>query len=89
MTEADIESLIEVAERSLRDNGEGALVAILAKDLIELLDAAMRMTVGLRDAIPHVYRQQFAGKHEQDREDARKWLTEFTELRRAITGDVT
>jgi DNA-binding helix-hairpin-helix protein with protein kinase domain len=32
------------------------------------------MWQALHDAADHVYRQQHAGSHEQDREDARAWM---------------
>ena len=31
----------------------------------------------LIEALPHVYRQQKHGKHEQDRAAARAWLAEY------------
>jgi hypothetical protein len=34
----------------------------------------------LLDAASHVHRQQFAGKHEQDRADAVEWLRKWSPL---------
>ena len=38
----------------------------------------------LIEALPHVYRQQKHGKHEQDRADARAWLAEYGEVVRDL-----
>jgi hypothetical protein len=34
----------------------------------------------LYEAIAHVHRQQFAGSHEQDRADAKKWLKDYADI---------
>jgi len=36
-----------------------------------------RLEQGIKNAIPHVYRQQHYGKHKQDKIDAVAWLTEW------------
>lgn len=41
---------------------------------------APRLVEALRKAVPHVQRQVFAGKHEQDRADAKAWLDEFKDV---------
>lgn len=45
---------------------------------VEMLERA------LRDAIPHVWRQQEHGRHEQDREDAQAWLEFYEDLLRVV-----
>ncbi len=40
-----------------------------------------RLEQALREAIPHVWRQQFAGKHEQDKADAKQWWAKFKDVR--------
>ena len=35
------------------------------------------MAAALLEALPHVYRQQKHGRHEQDRADAAAWIEEF------------
>ena len=39
----------------------------------------------IREAMPHVYRQQGHGKHEQDRADAEAWWAKWMEVRRLAT----
>jgi hypothetical protein len=39
-----------------------------------------RLKQALKEAKAHVYRQQYVGKHEQDRLDASKWLERYGEL---------
>ena len=39
-----------------------------------------KMIAALLSAKAHVVRQQFAGKHQQDREDAVEWLREYGTL---------
>jgi hypothetical protein len=34
----------------------------------------------LKEAAAHVYRQQYAGKHEQDKKDAIDWLERYHKL---------
>ena len=36
------------------------------------------------EAMPHVYRQQGHGKHEQDRADAEAWWAKWREIRRSF-----
>ena len=36
------------------------------------------------EAMPHVYRQQGHGKHEQDRADAEAWWEKWREIRRSF-----
>tara|TARA_Y100001963_G_scaffold34092_1_gene47289 strand:+ start:264 stop:599 length:336 start_codon:yes stop_codon:yes gene_type:complete len=43
-----------------------------------------RTEKALLEALPHVYRQQRHGKHEQDRADAVAWLAEYGELVRDL-----
>ena len=43
-----------------------------------------RAEKALLSAASHVYRQQFAGKHEQDRTDAVEWLKENKAILQAI-----
>lgn len=43
---------------------------------------AVSTLCALLSAEAHVYRQQFAGKHEQDRVDAAEWLATHGELLR-------
>lgn len=49
-----------------------------------MTDARIRQA--LRKAIPHVQRQVFAGKHEQDRADAKAWLAEYVDLVDALVS---
>ena len=39
----------------------------------------------IREAMPHVYRQQGHGKHEQDRADAEAWWAKWEEIRHLAT----
>lgn len=39
-----------------------------------------QLLAALIEAAPHVHRQQFAGKHEQDRADAVEWLVRWSSL---------
>lgn len=39
-----------------------------------------RLELALRKAKAHVFRQQFAGKHEQDKIDAKAWISEFADV---------
>lgn len=40
----------------------------------------LQCEAALRQARPHVYRQQGHGRHEQDREDAKEWLAHWSPL---------
>lgn len=40
-----------------------------------------RLEQALREAIPHVWRQMFAGKHQQDKLDAKDWWAKFKDIR--------
>jgi len=51
----------------------------LEEDIDILLDEIDRLRQCLKEARPHVVRQQFAGKHEQDRIDAVDWLKKWGE----------
>jgi hypothetical protein len=44
-----------------------------------LCDEIVRLQQCLKEARPHVVRQQSAGKHEQDRIDAVEWLKKWGE----------
>lgn len=44
---------------------------------VETIDTTSTVQEALDAARPHVYRQQFAGKHEQDREDAKAWVEKY------------
>lgn len=44
----------------------------------ELLERAVR------DAIPHIVRQQHHGRHEQDRADAVAWLDFYKDILRSV-----
>jgi hypothetical protein len=46
----------------------------------EVLLRVERLEQAVREAQPHVYRQQHHGKHEQDRLDAVHWLAEYGDL---------
>lgn len=43
-----------------------------------------RLRQCIREARAHVVRQQFAGRHEQDRADAVEWLARWGELVKSI-----
>ena len=44
-----------------------------------------RLLKCIRAAMPHVYRQQGHGKHEQDRADAEAWWAKWEEIRHLAT----
>ena len=49
------------------------------EDIDILCDEIIRLQQCVKEARAHVFRQQFAGKHEQDRIDAADWLKKWGE----------
>tara|TARA_R110002167_G_scaffold222783_1_gene427737 strand:- start:434 stop:616 length:183 start_codon:yes stop_codon:yes gene_type:complete len=47
------------------------------EDIDILADEIERLRQCLKEARSHVVRQQFAGKHEQDRIDAVEWIKKY------------
>ena len=54
-------------------------IDILVDEVLSLQRQNFVLRQSLRQARPHVVRQQFAGKHEQDRIDAVEWLKKWGE----------
>jgi len=44
-----------------------------------------RLLKCIKEAMPHVYRQQGHGKHEQDRIDATAWWAEWRDIRHTVS----
>jgi len=55
----------------------------LTADTVEEVVFDLELVVALREAWPHVHRQQH-GSHDQDRADARAWLDRWAHLRRRL-----
>jgi hypothetical protein len=43
-----------------------------------------RLEAALRQALPHVLRQMDGGRHEQDRADAKAWVSEYADVLDAL-----
>ena len=50
------------------------------------IPSRLRMQEALRKSIAHVQRQVFAGKHEQDRIDAKQWIDEYDDVVAFLRG---
>lgn len=69
------------ASRQMKANQDRALTEY-DKARLDNITATNALEQELRDVIneaqPHVYRQQYHGRHEQDRADAVEWLQKWT-----------
>lgn len=79
---AKLDAALEDIERSQAEANQGRKLDQFTQARLDNITAINALEQELREVInearPHVYRQQYHGRHEQDRADAVAWLQKWT-----------